>query len=66
MSVPNFRFLSCLEFVKKFLVVWWGVVEAHFSVQLKPKPSLTIRITTRIHKVGTAIYRGEEKNGSTG
>ena len=21
------------------VVWWWGVVEAHFSVQLKPKPS---------------------------
>ena len=53
--MPKFSFLACLEMVKKFLgvgcrgggwgvvgwgVVWCGVVvEAHFSVQLKPRPS---------------------------
>ena len=46
-NIPNYSLLSCLEPLKKFLVVWWGggvgcggvVVEAHFSVQLKSKPS---------------------------
>ena len=44
--MPNFRFLACLELVQKFLVVGWGgvveAIEAHFSVQLKPKPRRTI------------------------
>ena len=38
--MPNFSSLAGLEVVLKLLVVGWGVVvEAHFSVQLKPKPS---------------------------
>ena len=45
-NIPNVSLLLSLEPFKKFLVVGWGgvwwcgvVVEADFSVQLKPKPS---------------------------
>ena len=45
-SISNLSLLLGLEPLKKFLVVvgggggWWVVVlESHFSVQLKPKPS---------------------------
>ena len=46
-NIPNVSLLLSLEPFKKFLVVWWWggvgwcsvVVEADFSVQLKPKPS---------------------------
>ena len=45
-NIPNLSLLLCLEPFQKFLVVWWcsGVVEAHFSVQLQPKPSWTKKI----------------------
>ena len=45
-NMPNLSLLKCIERFKKFLVVGCGgvvgcgvVVEAHFSVQLKPKPN---------------------------